>query len=31
LQRVGSKGFELQRQTLLDSLAILVGEDKDAA
>jgi len=31
LQRVGSKGFELQRQTLLDSLASLVGEDKDAA
>ncbi|PPK76973.1 uncharacterized protein DUF4347 [Methylobacter tundripaludum] len=31
LQRVGSKGFELQRQTLLDSLASLVGENKDAA
>jgi len=31
LQRVGSKGFELQRQKLLDSLASLVGEDKDAA
>jgi len=31
LQMVGSKGFELQRQKLLDSLASLVSENKDAA
>ncbi|HEY8096722.1 MAG TPA: cadherin-like domain-containing protein, partial [Methylobacter sp.] len=31
LQMVGSKGFELQRQKLLDSLASLVSNDQDAA
>ncbi|MCK9635095.1 MAG: Ig-like domain-containing protein [Methylobacter tundripaludum] len=31
LQMVGSKGFEMQRLKLLDSLASLVSNDKDAA
>ncbi|MGZ5008686.1 MAG: hypothetical protein ACXWFI_13590, partial [Methylobacter sp.] len=31
LRMVGSKGFEHQRSKLLDSLAGLVGNDKDAA
>jgi len=31
LQRMGSRGFELQRQKLLDSLASITSNDKDAA
>jgi hypothetical protein len=31
LQMAGSKGFEFQRQKLLDSLASLVNNDQDAA